>query len=259
MSNTATYVALPSTVLKDRRLKPADIVVYCALRSYANQERKSWPSQARIANDVGRCVRSVRLSIRRLETCGHLDVELTWDGRNRRCIYRFGEVGRSPKMSGHRPGTTGKRLPVRSGKNSTSSTGNQLPVELSPDISNNAGTSEYRLSRRLLALQAAHPDRRVKGLTLLRQLRPELSGRQGLIADELLAARSQLDLHTIVRRLAEGHARTSSNNDHVSSVNSPCMLSESRSRPGGGPSPARPGSSPLVEPSLPDRNIMIGK
>lgn len=59
------------------KLGPYGLAVYMALCRYANREQECWPSQRRIAKDVGMCRKQVGLTLARLEELKLVAVERT--------------------------------------------------------------------------------------------------------------------------------------------------------------------------------------
>jgi len=71
------FTQIPNYVLRDRSLSLAARLVYTMLLSYAWQEERCFPGQARLAADLGVDERSVRRYLAELRERGYVD----WDQR----------------------------------------------------------------------------------------------------------------------------------------------------------------------------------
>ncbi|MEJ7637536.1 MAG: helix-turn-helix domain-containing protein, partial [Singulisphaera sp.] len=61
--------------MADRRLKPLDVLLVAVLLRYARSKSVCWASVPTLAGDVGRCVRMVQYSLKRLQMAGWLRFE----------------------------------------------------------------------------------------------------------------------------------------------------------------------------------------
>ena len=76
------FVQLPNEVLFDPRLTGEDIRLYAVLLSYARQKVECWPSEERLARDIGaESVRTVQRRLAKLKTAGFVGIRRRGRGR----------------------------------------------------------------------------------------------------------------------------------------------------------------------------------
>jgi Helix-turn-helix domain len=82
------FAALPHELRKDPALRGKDkaILLAAALLEYARDKPSCWPSNARLALDLGCCPRTVQLALRDLQRAGWVRVELGADNPTGRLI-----------------------------------------------------------------------------------------------------------------------------------------------------------------------------
>jgi Helix-turn-helix domain len=82
------FAALPHELRKDPALRGKDkaILLAAALLEYARDKPSCWPSNARLAMDLGCCPRTVQLALRDLQRAGWVRVELGADNPTGRLI-----------------------------------------------------------------------------------------------------------------------------------------------------------------------------
>jgi len=67
------YAALPHDLVADRRLTATAVRLVAILLRYARNKASCWPSVATLAENLGRCPRTVRYSLRRLTDTGWIE------------------------------------------------------------------------------------------------------------------------------------------------------------------------------------------
>ena len=73
MATGERWAKLAARAVADRRLNATDVRVLAAIGIYAGRDGTAWPSQDRIAVDVGVERATVCRAIKRLRICGYLD------------------------------------------------------------------------------------------------------------------------------------------------------------------------------------------
>src|SRR4051812_44222961 len=95
----APFAALPHDLRKDPALRGHDkaILLAAALLEYARDKPSCWPSNRRLAEDLGCSSRTVQLALAALRNAGWIRVEHGADGRRIWLTWREADCAPSPK------------------------------------------------------------------------------------------------------------------------------------------------------------------
>lgn len=86
MEENKRHVQVPNDMTKTNVISPKDLLIYTAIKRYANKEGISYPSLKRISEDSGAAINTVRKSISILEREGYIEIDKSKKGNIYHCI-----------------------------------------------------------------------------------------------------------------------------------------------------------------------------
>ena len=75
MEENKRHVQVPNDMTKTNVISPKDLLIYTAIKRYANKDGISYPSLKRISEDSGAAINTVRKSIYILEREGYIEID----------------------------------------------------------------------------------------------------------------------------------------------------------------------------------------
>ena len=75
MEENKRHVQVPNDMTITRTISPKDLLIYTAIKRYANKDGISFPSLKRISEDSGAAINTVRKSISSLEKEGYIEID----------------------------------------------------------------------------------------------------------------------------------------------------------------------------------------
>ena len=75
MEENKRHVQVPNDMTITRTISPKDLLIYTAIKRYANKDGISFPSLKRISEDSGAAINTVRKSISVLENEGYIEID----------------------------------------------------------------------------------------------------------------------------------------------------------------------------------------
>jgi DNA-binding transcriptional regulator YhcF (GntR family) len=75
MENNKRHVQVPNDMTIAHTISPKDLLIYTAIKRYANKDGISYPSLKRISEDSGAAINTIRKSISLLEKEGYIEID----------------------------------------------------------------------------------------------------------------------------------------------------------------------------------------
>lgn len=107
--NPLPFAPIPNEAYEDRRITSHDRDLLAWLLRYARRKSSCWASVARLGSDVGRSVRSVQYSLRRLEAAGWIFTRPAQNATGREIVLAWREFAPPPVQAPYSQGLPPKQ------------------------------------------------------------------------------------------------------------------------------------------------------